>query len=325
MILWYNIYKGDYALFYAPQVRHKGMAAMEFLRQFFFNVWSIISTVSIIDIIDIAIVAFVFYYLYKFIRERRAGKLAAGILILLLVLLLSSILEMHAIGFILSNVFQVGIISLIIVFQPELRSALEKVGAEPLKGLRNIGEGKTSPTAQTLAFVSEITQAVCDMSLDKTGALIVIERSTKLGDIIKSGTVINANTTAFLIRNIFFNKAPLHDGAMVIRDERIYSAGCFLPLSTNDDIIKDLGTRHRAAIGMSENSDAIIIVVSEETGTISIALEGHLKRNYSYNTLKAELIRLLVTDDSSAVKGKKVISRFSRKEDKTEKNTKSDE
>ncbi len=298
---------------------------MEFLRQFFSNVWSIISTVSIIDIIDIAIVAFVFYYLYKFIRERRAGKLAAGILILLLVLLLSSILEMHAIGFILSNVFQVGIISLIIVFQPELRSALEKVGAEPLKGLRNIGEGKTSQTAQTLAFVGEITQAVCDMSLDKTGALIVIERSTKLGDIIKSGTVINANTTAFLIRNIFFNKAPLHDGAMVIRDERIYSAGCFLPLSTNDDIIKDLGTRHRAAIGMSENSDAIIIVVSEETGTISIALEGHLKRNYSYNTLKTELIRLLVTDDTSAAKGKKVISRFSRKEDKTEKNTKSDE
>ncbi len=298
---------------------------MEFLRQFFSDVWSIISTVSIIDIIDIAIVAFVFYYLYKFIRERRAGKLAAGILILMLVLLLSSILEMHAIGFILSNVFQVGIISLIIVFQPELRSALEKVGAEPLRGLRNIGEGKSGQTSQTIAFVGEITQAVCDMSLDKTGALIVIERSTKLGDIIKSGTVINANTTAFLIRNIFFNKAPLHDGAMVIRDERIYSAGCFLPLSTNDDIIKDLGTRHRAAIGMSENSDAVIIVVSEETGNISIALEGHLKRNYSYNTLKAELIRLLVTDDSSAVKGKKVISRFSRKEDKTEKSTKSDE
>ena len=270
---------------------------MEFLRQFFFNVWSIISTVSIIDIIDIAIVAFVFYYLYKFIRERRAGKLAAGILILLLVLLLSSILEMHAIGFILSNVFQVGIISLIIVFQPELRSALEKVGAEPLKGLRNIGEGKTSPTAQTLAFVSEITQAVCDMSLDKTGALIVIERSTKLGDIIKSGTVINANTTAFLIRNIFFNKAPLHDGAMVIRDERIYSAGCFLPLSTNDDIIKDLGTRHRAAIGMSENSDAIIIVVSEETGTISVALGGELKMNYNAQTLKTELIKHLIGDE----------------------------
>lgn len=301
------------------------MAAMDFIRQFFSYIWSIISTVSFIDIVDIAIVAFVFYYLYKFIRERRAGKLAAGILILMLVLMLSSLLEMHAIGFILTNVFQVGIIALIIVFQPELRSALEKVGAEPLRGLRNIGENKTSSTSQTVALISEITQAVCDMSLDKTGALIVIERSTKLGDIIKSGTVINANTTAFLIRNIFFNKAPLHDGAMVIRDDRIYSAGCFLPLSTNNDIIKDLGTRHRAAIGMSENSDAIIIVVSEETGTISIALEGQLKRNYSYNTLKAELTRLLVSTEGQTSKSKKVISRLTRKEDKSENNTKSDD
>ena len=298
---------------------------MDFIRQFFSYIWSIISTVSIIDIIDIAIVAFVFYYLYKFIRERRAGKLAAGILILMLVLLMSSLLEMHAIGFILTNVFQVGIIALIIVFQPELRSALEKVGAEPLRGLRNIGEGKMNSTTQTLAFIGEITQAVCDMSLDKTGALIVIERSTKLGDIIKSGTVINANTNAFLIRNIFYNKAPLHDGAMVIRDERIYSAGCFLPLSTNADIIKDLGTRHRAAIGMSENSDAVIIVVSEETGTISIALEGQLKRNYSYNTLRSELRRLLVSDEDTGTKTKKVISRLTRKEDKSENNAKSDD
>ncbi len=298
---------------------------MNFIRQFFSYIWSIVSTASFIDIVDIAIVAFVFYYLYKFIRERRAGKLAAGILILMLVLMLSSLLEMHAIGFILTNVFQVGIIALIIVFQPELRSALEKVGAEPLRGLRNIGEGKMSSTAQTLSVIGEITQAVCDMSLDKTGALIVIERSTKLGDIIKSGTVINANTTAFLIRNIFFNKAPLHDGAMVIRDERIYSAGCFLPLSTNDDIIKDLGTRHRAAIGMSENSDAVIIVVSEETGTISIALEGHLKRNYSYNTLKKELVRLLVSSEEQTSKSKKVISRFTKKEDKSENNTKADD
>lgn len=295
---------------------------MEYLRSAFSYLWNIVSTSSVIDIIDIAIVAFVFYYLYKFIRERRAGKLAAGILILMLVLLLSEILEMHALGFILSNVFQVGIIALIILFQPELRSALEKVGEEPLKGLRNIGEGKTSGSAQTLAMISEITQAVCDMSLDKTGALIVIERSTKLGDIIRSGTIINANTTAFLIRNIFFNKAPLHDGAMVIRDERIYSAGCFLPLSTNDDIIKDLGTRHRAAIGMSENSDAVIIVVSEETGTISIALEGQLKRNFSYNTLKSELTALLIAEDTATTKVKAGLSRFTKKDDKDEKSDK---
>ena len=293
---------------------------MEYLRSAFSYLWNIIITSSFIDLIDIAIVAFVFYYVYKFIRERRAGKLAAGILILILVLLLSSILEMHALGFILSNVFQVGIIALIIVFQPELRSALEKVGEEPLKGLRNIGDSKSQGSAQTLAMIGEVTQAVCDMSLDKTGALIVIERSTKLGDIIKSGTIVNANPTAFLIRNIFFNKAPLHDGAMVIRGDRIYSAGCFLPLSTNDDIIKDLGTRHRAAIGMSENSDAVIIVVSEETGTISIALEGQLKRNFSYNTLKSELTALLVNDEhSSSSKVKAGLSRFTKKDDKSDK------
>ena len=264
--------------------------------------WNIIRDMGVVDFIDIAIVAILFYYMYKFIRERRAGKLAAGILILLLTLVLSNLLNMHAMQFILHNVFQVGVIAVIIVFQPELRSALEKMGSEPLKGLRSIGEAKSGERAQTLAMISEVTEAVCDMSLDKTGALIVIERTTKLGDIIKSGTVINANPTAFLIRNIFFNKAPLHDGAMVIRDDRLYAAGCFLPLSTNNDIIKDLGTRHRAAIGMSENSDAVIVVVSEETGTISIAVEGQLKRNYSYNTLKSELTGLLISDETQQKK-----------------------
>ncbi len=273
---------------------------MEYIMMAISYIWNIISDITLIDIIDIAIVAFVFYYIYKFIRERRAGKLAAGILILILVLFLSDVLQMNAMQFILQNVFQVGMIALIIVFQPELRSALEKVGAEPLKGLRSIGDSKTRTGAQTAAMISEVTQAVCDMSFDKTGALIVIERSTKLGDIITSGTVVNANPTSFLIRNIFFNKAPLHDGAMVIRDDRIWSAGCFLPLSTNDDIIKDLGTRHRAAIGMSENSDAVIIVVSEETGTISIALDGQLHRNYSYNTLKNELTSLLQKEEPAA-------------------------
>ena len=291
---------------------------MESIRTAFSTIWNIISDIGIIDIIDIAIVAFVFYYAYKFIRERRAGKLAVGILILLLIMLASEVLEMHAMRFLLQIVFQVGLIALIIVFQPELRTALEKVGAEPLRSLRSIGEAKVKNKAQTTAMIGEIAQAVCDMSLDKTGALIVIERSTKLGDIVRSGTVINANPTAFLIRNIFFNKAPLHDGAMVIRDDRIWSAGCFLPLSTNNDIIKDLGTRHRAAIGMSENSDAVIIVVSEETGNISVALEGQLKRNYSYNTLRDELTALLITDDAPAAPAKPSAWILRRKDERGE-------
>ncbi len=269
---------------------------MENMKNLAVYIWDVIRDIGVTDIIDIAIVAIVFYYIYKFIRERRAGKLAAGILILLAILLISNLLNMHAMQFILQNVFQVGIIAIIIVFQPELRSALEKMGSEPLKSLRSIGESKSGEHTQTVLMINELTEAVCDMSLDKTGALIVIERTTKLGDIIKSGTVINANPTTFLIRNIFFNKAPLHDGAMIIRDDRLYAAGCFLPLSTNPDIIKDLGTRHRAAIGMSENSDAVVIVVSEETGTISIAVGGQLKRNFSYNSLKSELTGLLLTE-----------------------------
>jgi len=259
---------------------------------------SIIRNITVSDIIDIVIVAFLFYYIYQFIRERRAGKLAIGVVILFLILLLAKLLKMHVMQFLLQNLFQVGIIAIIILFQPELRSALEKVGAEPLKSLRSISEAKSGEQAQAKALVEALTEAVCDMSLDKTGALIVLERSTKLGDIVKTGTVINANPTPFLIRNIFFNKAPLHDGAMIVRDNRLYAAGCFLPLSGNTDIIKDLGTRHRAAIGMSENSDAAVIVVSEETGTISIARNGELRRNYSYNSLKAELSELFLDEEA---------------------------
>ena len=286
---------------------------MEFIAQTLSAVWNTLKSIRVTDIIDIILVAVMFYYVYRFIRERRAGKLAAGLLILLLILLLSDILDMRAMQFIMQNLFQVGMVAVIVVFQPELRSALEKVGAEPLRGLRSISE-KSGNDASTIAMINEVTEAACDMSLDKTGALIVIERTTKLGDIIKTGTIVNADTTAFLIRNIFFKNAPLHDGAMIIRDDRIYAAGCFLPLSTNNDIIKDLGTRHRAAIGMSENSDAVIVVVSEENGTISIAVEGELKRNFSYNSLKAELTRLLLNEKPTDSENKKRGLRFTRKQ-----------
>lgn len=286
---------------------------MEFITQTLSAVWNTLKNIWVTDIIDIILVAVMFYYVYRFIRERRAGKLAAGLLILLLILLLSDILDMRAMQFIMQNLFQVGMVAVIVVFQPELRSALEKVGAEPLRGLRSISE-KSGNDASTIAMINEVTEAACDMSLDKTGALIVIERTTKLGDIIKTGTIVNADTTAFLIRNIFFKNAPLHDGAMIIRDDRIYAAGCFLPLSTNNDIIKDLGTRHRAAIGMSENSDAVIVVVSEENGTISIAVEGELKRNFSYNSLKAELTRLLLNEKPTDSENKKRGLRFTRKQ-----------
>ena len=251
-----------------------------------------IKSISFFDIIDIIGVAFLLYYVYKFIRDRRAGKLALGVAFIFVFQILSEILEMYAMQYILQNVLQVGLITLVVLFQPELRSALEKMGGESLRGIRSIGEQKSA--SQVYAAIDSVAAAVAEMSASKTGALIVFERSTKLGDLILTGTVINADPSLFLIKNVFFNKAPLHDGALIVRDGRLYAAGCLLPLSTNPDIIKDLGTRHRAAIGMSENSDAVVVVVSEETGTVSVAYEGRLKRGFSRSSLSKELRKYMV-------------------------------
>ncbi len=206
--------------------------------------------------------------------------------------------------FILQNVFRVGLIIIAIIFQPELRAALEKVGGQPLKGIRSIGK----KTGDADGVISSVTDAASELSETKTGALIVIERDTKLGDMVLTGTVIDAEPSSSLIRNIFYDKAPLHDGALIIRKGRLYAAGCLLPLSTNSDIIQDLGTRHRAAIGMSENSDAVVVVVSEETGVVSVAVDGVLHRGYSKTSLRSVLERCLKngTNNSRAQKnGKK--------------------
>lgn len=253
-----------------------------------------IKAMGIADVIDILLVSVLIYYIYKFIRERRAGKLAVGIGVLLLMTMLSNLFELNVINYFMKNIFQVGLIAAVVIFQPELRSLLENVGGDSIKRLRSIGEDKEYQ--QTLTFINELCEAVGEMSMSKTGALIVIEQSTKLGDIISTGTVINADTSSMLIRNIFFNKSPLHDGAVVIRDQRVYAAGCLLPLATKNNITKELGTRHRAAIGASEASDALVVVVSEETGTISLAHKGHMHRGYDAVRLKAKLDSLLVED-----------------------------
>jgi diadenylate cyclase len=210
------------------------------------------------------------------------------------VLIVSSVLKMHAIQFIFRNFYQIGLIAVVIVFQPELRAGLEKIGTTPFSGFKGLGTSDAKEMASVSEDIDVLCEAACDMARSKTGALIVIERTTKLGEYIKSGVLVNAQMSPFLLRNIFFNKAPLHDGAVIIRGHRIFAAGCFLPLSTKDDIFQSLGTRHRAAIGMSEASDAVVIVVSEETGTISIAIDGELRRNFNYNSLKQELLKLLV-------------------------------
>lgn len=285
----------------AERVNYSLNAIWRFIMNLGDNFKGVIMSIGFKDIADILIVAVFFYYAIKFLRDRRAGKLAFGVVLLFAIQIISDLFDFVALRFLLQNVFQIGLIAFVILFQPELRSALEKIGGgggsiKTIIGMT--GERDSSTKANTISAIGE---AVCDMSKDKTGALIVIERSTKLGDIIGSGVVVNADITPFLIKNIFFNKAPLHDGAMIIRDFRIYAAGCFLPLSSNDDIIKDLGTRHRAAIGMSENSDAVVIVVSEETGTISIAIEGKLYRNLNYSSLISILGEQLTSDSESGV------------------------
>lgn len=263
------------------------------MREFFSDLLHTVRTISLPDVIDIFCVSILFYFLYKFMRDRRSGKLAVGVSVLVAIKFASELFDMYVIQFILQNVFQVGLIAIAIVFQPELRSALEKMGDQPLKGLKSIGDSHSQPVEN---MITNVSAAASDLSQSKTGALIVLERHTPLGDLTLTGTVIDAKPSVFLIKNIFFNKAPLHDGALIIRDARLFAAGCLLPLSPNTDIHKDLGTRHRAAIGMSENSDAVVVVVSEETGTISIAVDGVLYRGYNRASLENELKKLLIAE-----------------------------
>ena len=262
-----------------------------FIKELGGNFISLVKSIGVLDVFDILLVAVIIYYAFNFLRNRRAGKLVFGVVILFALQLLSDLLGLVATQFILQNVLQLGLIALLILFQPELRSALEKMGGSgalrSFIGITGEREDKAS------AAIAAVASAAADMSRNKTGALIVFERSTKLGDISSTGVVIDAQPSTFLIRNIFFEPAPLHDGALIVSEGRLHAAGCFLPLSNNPTIIKDLGTRHRAAIGMSENSDAAVVVVSEETGIISLALEGKLYRNLDEMTLKGMLAELL--------------------------------
>lgn len=270
------------------------------MANFFSYVLSLISMFQWVDIIDILCLTVVFFCVYQFIKERRAGKLALGLSIVIVFCVIFKLLPLRSMQYIIDNIFRVGVILLAIIFQPELRSALEKVGDTSVQWAKNIKNIKgTNNHEHDHAMIEEISDAVFDLAKTKTGAIIVFERNTKLGDFILTGTIINAQISTFLIRNIFFNKAPLHDGAVIIRDNRLYSAGCFLPLSQKSNIAPDLGTRHRAAIGISENSDCVAIVVSEETGIVSIAYNGEIDRNFNRATMKKKLEEYLVKDKDS--------------------------
>lgn len=284
------------------------------IKEFFLSARTILASIGPIDIFDIILIAVIFFAALKFISDRRAGKLFVGLVFLLFIRLVTRFFNLQALNFVLGNLFEVGILALIIIFQPELRAALEMFGSEPGKRIRQIREKHVSTVN---VMIDNICTAVCQMANEKTGALIVIERTTKLGEHIDSGTIVNADVSAKMIENIFFKNSPLHDGALVIRDNRLYAAGCFLPLSTSE-AFKDLGTRHHAALGVSEVSDAIVIVVSEQTGTISIAQNGQLTRGLDYAQLRADLTKAL---DSDAQNGKGAKNRKRRKNKSTDPET----
>ena len=274
------------------------------IAKFFSNLFTALSSVlarfTWKDAIDILLLAILIYALIRLIRETRAAQLIKGLMILLLMYLLSTTLNLFIMSTLFSYFFQFTWVALLIVFQPEIRSALERMGRSKMGrtlSISNIVGLRTEEDEELLNLHSAINAVVAvaaQFQRDKVGALIVFERETKLGEVIGTGTVINAAPSAPLIGNIFFNKAPLHDGAMVIRDGMVYAAGCILPLTSRDDVNYELGTRHRAAIGLSENSDAVIVIVSEETGQISIACNGVLTRDFTRETLSAELQKLLI-------------------------------
>lgn len=252
-----------------------------------------IKLIRISDIVDILIVAFIIYHLINWIRETRAVQLVKGILLLFVLLLLSDWTHLTVLNYILNAAVQVGTFAIVVIFQPELRSLLEKMGHSKVGKIMDLAIYNNSDIIKSEKIFDEICTAVKNLSATKTGALIVIEGETKLGESMRTGTELHAEITSALLENIFVPNTPLHDGAVIIRGTTIHSAGCFLPLTSNMNLSRELGTRHRAALGISEASDALIIVVSEETGKISLALRGSLTRNISTESLHKALEKFM--------------------------------
>jgi len=246
------------------------------------------------DVVDILLVAALIYFVIGLIRRTGTVKVFQGILILLLALWLSDELQLNVVNFILRNTVELGFLALVVIFQPELRRFLEKLGTGgPLSSMFGGNNFQSTETA-----IAQTALACTEFSSSKTGALIIFERDNRLDDQVRTGTVVDADTTAELLKNIFYPKAPLHDGAVVIREGRILAAGCVLPLSGNANLSKDLGMRHRAGIGMSESSDAVVVIVSEETGSIPVAIDGMLKRHLARDTFEMLLRNELLTEES---------------------------
>lgn len=255
------------------------------------------------DAVDIIIVAFLIYGVVKLVRETRAGQLVKGLFLLVILFIISSYFNLVMVSRVLAYFFQFAFVAILIVFQPEIRKALEQVGRNNVgQSIAAVvtGRDRSYDRAQIRKAINAVVDGVGILQQLKMGALIVFERKTKLGDIIETGTQINCEPSGQIVGNIFFNKAPLHDGAMIIRDGMIHAAGCILPLTKNTSVSAELGTRHRAALGVSEESDAVVVVVSEETGQISVAVNGVLARRFTRDTLSDVLEGYLIPQEEAS-------------------------
>ncbi len=269
----------------------------------------------ITDTLDIVLVALFIFFIIRLVRDSRAEQLIKGILFLGVLYLVSFLLELTTVEYLLRLVFDNALLVLVVIFQPEIRRALEQAGHSRVGLLRMFSGFGTEDSSQLIdrwdAAINAVADAMDILQKQKMGALVVLERSTPLGEIAHTGTLVEATPSGELISNIFFNKAPLHDGAMIIREGGIYAAGCILPLTDNPQISRELGTRHRAGVGMSEDSDALVVILSEETGVISIAEGGELTRNFTHDSLvKALSQRMLWDPDEKPVK---IVDKIRRK------------
>ena len=261
-------------------------------------------TVQLTDALDIAIMAFVLYKVLTLVQSTKAASLLKGLFVFLAALLVSSLFHLNGINYIMNKMTELGVLALIVLFQPEIRRILEQMGSRRLIAFFTHTEAGNT-MEQT---IGQTVLACTEMSQSRTGALIVFEREILLDDMVRSGTVLDASVSSELLKNIFFVKAPMHDGAVIVRHGRILGAGCMLPLSKNVNLSRDLGMRHRAGIGMSENSDAVVVIVSEETGSISVAIGGMLKRHLKPETLENLLRNELLPQDSNAEPDKQKFS-----------------
>ena len=276
---------------------------MEAVTSIFVTAFNGIKTMGITDLLDVVIVAYLIYKVIWFVRRTNSYNLAKGVVLILIALGLSYIFQLTMINFLLRRTVELGLIALVVLFQPELRRLLERMG-------RSFSSKRTVSSTEIEDGITQTVLACTQMSASHTGALLIFERKEKLNSIMTTGTIINSDISAELIKNLFYNKAPLHDGAVIIREGRIAAAGCVLPLTQSTNLSKELGMRHRAGIGLSEQSDAVVIIVSEETGDISLAVEGLLKRHLNGGTLDKLLRTELIQQEEETGRSAKLLKKL---------------